>query len=71
MAKEKDIINPNGLGHFHRNIVSHVHKNRYYTQIALSCGHVKEISRQFYNRHYNDATFCGTCTQALRRKNHA
>ncbi|MCK5346978.1 MAG: hypothetical protein KAR20_26395 [Candidatus Heimdallarchaeota archaeon] len=71
MAKEKNMINPNGLGHFHRDIVSHEHKNRYYTQVALSCGHVKEISRYSFNRYKGHATVCMTCTTAKRRKDHA
>jgi hypothetical protein len=71
MAKEKNMINPNGLGHFHRDVVSHKHLSRYYTQVALTCGHVKEISRQSFYKYEGHACLCMDCTQALRRKNHA
>ena len=71
MAKEKDMEQPNDLGHFHRDVVSHKHVNRYYTQVALTCGHVTEISRQSFMKYRDHATFCLACTQAKRRKDHA
>ena len=71
MAKEKDMINPNCLGHFHRDIVSHKFLDRYYVRITMACGHIKDISRQGFNKYKNHATFCIACTQARRKKNHA
>lgn len=61
MTKEKDMKNPNYLGHFHRDIVTHKHMSRYYTKVTLSCGHVKEISRQYFEKYKEDATICISC----------
>jgi hypothetical protein len=61
MAKESEMINPNSLGHFHRDIIHHEHIDAWYTKVTLSCGHVKEVSRQNYNVYKDHATLCLKC----------
>ena len=61
--KEKDMLNPNMLGQYHRDIVVAVHVDRWHTRVYLSCGHTTEISRVSYNKYKDDATLCLACSQ--------
>ena len=62
MAKEKDMIQPNCLGHYHRDIQSAKVTDRYYMELTLSCGHTTHMSRHAYAKHKDHATLCTACT---------
>jgi len=68
MAKEKDMINPNSLGHYYRDIVTAERYSRWHMVVTMSCGHVKGMSRQSFNNHLGHATLCMTCTKERREK---
>ena len=61
--KEKDMQNPNHLGHFHRDIVRVLLtvKNPYYVKV-LMCNHTKEMSKAAYKKYKDHATLCLTCS---------
>ena len=60
--KEAQMNNPNQLGHFHRDIAKVIKQGQYNVTIELSCGHIKQMSRQAYNKYKNHATLCCECT---------
>jgi hypothetical protein len=61
MSKEKDMINPNHLGHFHRDIVKIIGNEPYYYWVKMSCGHIKLMSKAAYKKYKDHATFCFKC----------
>ena len=62
MSKEKDMLQPNGLGQYHRDIQSAIKFDRYYMELTLSCGHTTHMSYQAYAQHRNHATLCIDCS---------
>jgi molecular chaperone GrpE (heat shock protein) len=68
--KEKQMQNPNDLGHIHRDIKEVVDVSRYYVVVRLSCGHTKEMSRQAYKKYGEDATLCVECTHDQKKAAH-
>lgn len=62
--KEKDMTNPNELGHYHRDIVKAVPIDNWHMIVSLSCGHTKQMSRAGYRKYGEHATYCPTCSGA-------
>ena len=60
--KEKDMINPNSLGHYHRDIIKAVSVNRYYVKVIMSCKHTKKITKASYKKYKGHAMLCLTCS---------
>lgn len=60
--KESQMVVPNHLGHYHRDIVDAVILDGYYMLIEMSCGHMKEMSRASYKKYSTSATLCTECT---------
>jgi len=60
--REKDMHNPNILGHYHRDIVRVIDKKPYYRKVLMTCNHTKWMSTQSYNKYKNHATLCPTCS---------
>jgi len=60
--KEKDMHNPNDLGHYHRDIVRVIDKKPYYVKVLLTCNHTKWISLASYKRYKDHATLCTMCS---------
>lgn len=61
--KEAQMYQPNMLGHYHRDIVLVVSRDRYYVTCTLSCGHTIDVSRQFYKKYKDHATLCIKCSK--------
>lgn len=61
MAKEKNMTNPNCLGHYHRDIIKIVDTKQYYVKILMSCNHTTWMSKASYKKYKNDAHLCITC----------
>jgi len=59
--KEANMVQPNSLGHYHRDIVSAVSHDRYYMMLALSCGHKKLMSKAGWKKYHDSATLCTDC----------
>ena len=60
--KEKDMEQPNNLGHYHRDIVQVIKRPSYYVQLKLSCGHKTWMSTRSYNKYKEHATYCHECS---------
>ncbi len=60
--KEKDMHNPNTLGHYHRDIVEATPIDQWHTKVTMSCNHTKEMSRASYKKFKDHATLCMTCS---------
>ncbi len=60
--KEAQMLQPNKLGHYHRDIVSARPQGRYYMKLVLSCGHNTSMSKQAYKKHQNSAVLCVVCS---------
>ncbi len=60
--KEKNYINPNCLGHYHRDIVKIIKSKPYYVKILMTCNHTSWISLASYKKYKNDAHLCITCS---------
>ena len=60
--KEDDMVQPNNLGHYHRDIVAcrQSATPRYY-RVTMSCGHKKDISMASYYKYKGHATLCIRC----------
>jgi len=62
VAKEKDMRQPNCLGHYHRDIIKVVDKKPYYVKVLMSCNHTKWESLASYKKYKDHATLCCTCS---------
>jgi hypothetical protein len=63
MSKEKDMVQPNRLGHYHRDIKSFEIADRYYMRLVLSCNHNIEVSKQVFKKHKDHAFLCSKCSR--------
>lgn len=61
--KEAQMIQPNCLGHYHRDVREAVPFDRYYMLCTLSCGHQVKLTRQWFKKYRDSATLCVECSK--------
>ena len=62
--KEKEMTNPNSLGHYHRDIVKTEVINNWHMKVTMSCNHSKQMSRAAFRKHGEHATLCPVCSHS-------
>ena len=66
--KEKEMHQPNHLGHYHRDIVKIVDRKPYHVKICMTCNHTSWISLASYKKYEDHAHLCLICSQIEKEK---